>query len=270
MPAWNSKTEPAIQRFWDKYIILLEKQGIKPAQHRWYVRHIERYISYYSNQKLATHASEQVISYLHKLGRQKSLEDWQFVQVVRALEVLFSKLLAADWASDFDWDHWIDAAQTLEPGHNTLAREPGRPVTDMLAESRDGSLLKNVWKQHPKWLERLATEIRRRDYSIQTEKTYLQWTCRFLAYHKDIHDFTGDHIVAYLEQLAVKRNVSASTQSQALNALVFFYKHTLEQTVDDIRAVFSGKKTKTVTDGIKSAGGTGSFGWHERHSLTND
>jgi len=40
MPAWGSKSVPAIQRFWDKYIILLGKQGIKPGQHRWYVRHI--------------------------------------------------------------------------------------------------------------------------------------------------------------------------------------------------------------------------------------
>ncbi|MBE9515931.1 MAG: hypothetical protein IME93_03020 [Proteobacteria bacterium] len=84
MPAWDSKSEPAIQRFWDKYIILLGKQGIKPGQHRWYVRHIERYISNYSKQKLVTHTPEQVSAYLHKLGRQKSLEDWQFVQAVRA------------------------------------------------------------------------------------------------------------------------------------------------------------------------------------------
>ncbi len=48
MPAWDSRTEPAIQRFWDKYIILLEKQGIKPGQHRWYVCRIEQYISNYS------------------------------------------------------------------------------------------------------------------------------------------------------------------------------------------------------------------------------
>ena len=246
MPAWDSKTEPAIQRFWDKYLILLGKQGIKPAQHRWYVRHVERYISHYSNQKLFTHSPEQVTSYLHKLGRQVSLEDWQFVQAVRALEVLFCKLLAADWANGFNWDHWIDAAQSLESGHATIAREPGQPIAGMLAESRDGSLLKNIGEIHPQWLEKLVTEIRRRDYSVRTEQTYLQWTCRFLVYHKDIQGFTGDHIVAYLEQLAVKRNVSASTQSQALNALVFFYKHALDQPVDDIGTFFRAKKPKRL------------------------
>ncbi|GMQ97402.1 MAG: hypothetical protein BMS9Abin15_1121 [Gammaproteobacteria bacterium] len=246
MPTWGSKSEPAIQRFWDKYIILLGKQGIKPAQCRWYVRRIEQYISNYSNQKLVTHTPEQVSSYLHMLGRQRPLEDWQFVQAVRALQVLFCKLLVADWADDFDWDHWIDAAQSLEPGHVTLARESGRSVSDMLAESRDGSLIKNVGEMHPQWLERLVTDIRRRDYSIQTEKIYLQWVCRFLAYHKDIHDFTGDHIVAYLEQLVIKRNVSASTQSQALNALVFFYKNVLDLTVDDIGTFFRAKKPKRL------------------------
>ena len=161
MPAWDSRTEPAIQRFWDKYIILLEKQGIKLGQHRWYVRCIEQYISNYSKLKLATHTPEQVSSYLHMLCRQRSLEDWQFVQAVRALRVLFCKLLVADWADDFDWDHWIDAAQSLEPGHVTLAREPGRSVSDLLVESRDGSLIKNVGEVHPQWLERLVTVIRR-------------------------------------------------------------------------------------------------------------
>jgi len=65
MPARDSKAEPAIQRFWDKYIMLLGKQGIKPAQHRWYVRRIEQYISHYADQKLVTHTSELVLSYLH-------------------------------------------------------------------------------------------------------------------------------------------------------------------------------------------------------------
>ena len=244
MPAGDSKADPAIQRFWDKYIILLGKQGIKPAQHRWYVRRIEQYISHYADQKLVTHTAEQVTSYLQMLGRQRSLQDWQFVQAVRALRTLFCKLLATDWAADFDWDHWIDAAQALEPNHATLAREPGRPVADMMTESRDGSLLKNVWIMHPLWLESLVTKIRRRDYSIHTEQAYLQWVCRFLAYHKDTHDFTGDHIVAYLEQLVIKRNVSSSTQSQALNALVFFYKNVLNLTIDDIGTFFRAKKPK--------------------------
>ena len=88
--------------------------------------------------------------------------------------------------------------------------------------------------------------IRRRDYAIRTEQTYLQWVCRFLAYHKNVHEFSGDHIVAFLEQLVIKRNVSASTQSQALNALVFFYKNVLDITVDDIGAFFRAKKPKRL------------------------
>jgi len=246
MPTRYSSTEPAIQRFWDKYIILLGKQGIKPEQHRWYVRHIEQYISHYSKQKLVTHTPEQVSSYLHKLGRQASLEDWQFIQAVKALQVLFCKLLAANWAPDFDWDTWINSAQALGSGHATLAREPVRSITDMLTESRDGSLLKNVGKIHPQWLERLVTVIRRLDYSIRTEQTYLQWVCRFLAYHKDTNDFTGDHIVAFLEQLVIKRNVSSSTQNQALNALVFFYKNVLKLTTDDIGNFARAKKPKRL------------------------
>lgn len=168
MPMDGVKTDSAVRQFWDKYIILLGKQAIKPAQQRWFVRHAETYIAHYAEHKLATHSPEQVTQYLHVLGRQKRLKDWQFIQAVRAIRTLFRDLVQVDWANGFDWDHWIDSAHTLSPDHATLARENGHPGSDLPPEAGEGSLLKIITAQHPKWVQRLITEIRRRDYSIRT------------------------------------------------------------------------------------------------------
>ncbi len=103
MPTDGLKTDKAVRQFWDKYIILLGKQAIKPAQQRWFVRRAEEYIAHHSEHKLATHSPKQVTQYLHVLGRQERLKDWQFIQAVRAIRILFCDLVQVDWASTSAW-----------------------------------------------------------------------------------------------------------------------------------------------------------------------
>jgi hypothetical protein len=63
----------------------------------------------------------------------------------------------------------------------------------------------------------LITQIRVRQHSIRTEQAYLGWLCRFIGFNgmKDPSELAGEHISAFIEQLATKRNVATSTQSQA-------------------------------------------------------
>jgi len=71
--------------------------------------------------------------------------------------------------------------------------------------------------------------IRRKHYSIRTEQAYLEWAKRYIFFHGKRHpkDMGAPEIVAFLTDLAVARHVAASTQNQALNALVFLYKQVL-------------------------------------------
>ncbi len=71
--------------------------------------------------------------------------------------------------------------------------------------------------------------IRRKHYSIRTEQAYLEWAKRYILFHGKRHpkDMGAPEIVAFLTDLAVARYVAASTQNQALNALVFLYKQVL-------------------------------------------
>ena len=87
-------------------------------------------------------------------------------------------------------------------------------------------------------------------YAKRTIKAYLVWIADYIRFHKYQHPKKmGDQDVrVYLTHLAVKRNLSASTQASALNALVFLYSKYLEQPLsDDIGFVNSGRKPKLPT-----------------------
>jgi site-specific recombinase XerD len=67
-------------------------------------------------------------------------------------------------------------------------------------------------------------------YSYRTEQTYIHWIKRYLAFHGMKHpvELGPEHITAFVSHLAEGRRVSASTQNQALAAVLFLYKHVLK------------------------------------------
>ena len=82
----------------------------------------------------------------------------------------------------------------------------------------------------PRLLDRLRHALRSRHYSRRTEKAYVGWTRRYILFHGKRHpQELGRHEVeAFLTSLAVDGRVSASTQNQALAAILFLYRHVLE------------------------------------------
>ena len=85
-----------------------------------------------------------------------------------------------------------------------------------------------------KLLERLRDVIRAKHYSIRTEDAYHDWVKRFILFHNKRHPETMGvaEINAFLTYLAVHENVAASTQNQALNAIVFLYREVLHLELD--------------------------------------
>ena len=78
-------------------------------------------------------------------------------------------------------------------------------------------------------LDQVSDAIRRLHYSRRTEESYVQWIRRYIYFHDKRHPATlGEpDITAFLNHLAVDRSVAASTQNQALSALLFLYKQVL-------------------------------------------
>lgn len=85
------------------------------------------------------------------------------------------------------------------------------------------------WRRRAELLVRLRHAVRERHFSPRTEKAYAGWVGRFLRFHGDTpaQNLGEQEISAFLSSLAVDGNVSASTQNQALAALLFLYKHVL-------------------------------------------
>jgi len=78
----------------------------------------------------------------------------------------------------------------------------------------------------PKLLDQIRIAIRTRHYSNRTEKSYINWIKRYIKFHDTRHpsELNETHLQSYLEYLAVDKKVAASTQNQALNAILFLYK----------------------------------------------
>jgi len=85
-------------------------------------------------------------------------------------------------------------------------------------------------------VEQVRRAIRERHYSGRTEKSYADWTRRFLAYHRGIDParMGADEVRAYLTHLALARRVSASTQNQAFSALLFLFREVLRRQLTDL------------------------------------
>lgn len=89
-------------------------------------------------------------------------------------------------------------------------------------------------KPPKKLLEQVSDVIRLKHYSYKTEKSYVNWIKRYIIFHDKRHpqEMGGREIEEFLTHLAVEENVAASTQNQALNAILFLYKEVLKQELD--------------------------------------
>jgi integron integrase len=78
--------------------------------------------------------------------------------------------------------------------------------------------------------------MRLKHYSLRTEQTYLEWIKRFIFFHQKRHprEMGALEVKSFLTDLAVRRSVAASTQNQALNALVFLYQEVLDLSLGEI------------------------------------
>ncbi|MGH0030245.1 MAG: integron integrase [Myxococcota bacterium] len=83
----------------------------------------------------------------------------------------------------------------------------------------------------PRLLDQLRDALRTRHYSLRTEQAYVGWVRRFILFHDKRHpkDMGSAEVVAFLTHLATEGNVAASTQNQALSALLFLYRVLLRQ-----------------------------------------
>src|SRR5262245_10610910 len=93
-----------------------------------------------------------------------------------------------------------------------------------------------------KLLDQVRDALRTRHYSYRTEETYVDWIRRYILFHHKRHpkDMGTSDIQAFLAHLASERMVAASTQNQALSAILFLYREVLHTEIEPL--LLSGAK----------------------------
>ncbi len=104
-------------------------------------------------------------------------------------------------------------------------------------------------QQPKKLLDQARDAIRRKYYAYRTEETYVSWTKQYILYHKKRHpqEMGAAEIEAFLTHLATERHVAASTQNQALSAILFLYREVLHMPVTNVEVTWANKPKRLPT-----------------------
>lgn len=108
-------------------------------------------------------------------------------------------------------------------------------ITPNHQEAHQAHVLNNPSNPPPKkLLEQVRDALRTKHYSYRTEQTYIDWIKRYILFHKKRHpkDLGVEEIRTFIAHLAVDRHVAASTQNQALSAILFLYRMVLQQEIN--------------------------------------
>ncbi|ARU57250.1 integron integrase [Oleiphilus messinensis] len=99
------------------------------------------------------------------------------------------------------------------------------------------------------FMETVRNALRTKQYSLQTEKSYLYWVRQFIIFNDKRHpkDMGNAEIERFLTHLAVNRSVSPATQNQALCAIIFLYKYVICRDITDLRYSFTKKPIRLPT-----------------------
>jgi integron integrase len=100
----------------------------------------------------------------------------------------------------------------------------------------------------PKLLDQVRSAIRTRHYSIRTEEAYINWIRKFILFHNKRHpaEMGEAEIGQFITDLAVKKHMAASTQNQALSAILFLFNEVLQQEIGTIDNLVWAKRPKRL------------------------
>jgi hypothetical protein len=210
-----------VKHFWQQYRAAVLGQGVPAARADWLVRWAQRFARAMPGVPLRARTEAHMRAFLCDLGQKAHVEPWQVDQAQEALRMLYQECLPLPWARTWPLQaHAEEATRGLRPRQSF----------------RDELSARAVDADHQELLSRLRTEIRARHYSLRTEQAYEHWMRRFVTFHalQSPRQLGPEAVKEYLEYLAVERKVSASTQNQALNALVFLFEQVIGEPVGTI------------------------------------
>lgn len=240
---------------WVAYRQNLIRHGVPAEQAEWYVRWAEGFAKSMKG-PLASRSGADILRYLEKQARRADMNEWQIRQAVQAVRFLYQEQLNTTWARKWEWDkaesHAVAFLNKKVEAVPASVAGPDQPLPENDSGTRfaDQRPKDHFREKHAELVAGLRKEIRQRHYSLRTEQSYESWVLRFLAFHsgKMISEIGAEEIRSYLDYLVQERQVAASTQSQALNALVFFFKQVLQVQVGKIGDFTRSRRPRKLPD----------------------
>jgi len=200
-----------------QYRELLATRGVKVELLGEYLKWLRFFLDFCEKYKIGGLAAGRLRRFIQKLKEKNQSED-QRRRAYHAVSLYF-EMLPPDKPSE------KSAEMMAEP----VIQKPAVLVVRKSFYSEAGYQEKS---DSPEWdavLETMAGEIKVRHYSRKTLKTYANWSRKFQRFliNKPPQELTGDDVKQYLTHLAVTCKVASTTQNQAFNSLLFFFRHGL-------------------------------------------
>ena len=224
--------------FWEAYRACAEENRVSPDRSPFYVNWAKDFVNFLPEKPLKEISRKDIEAFLADLGKRRGIADWQVRQAEHALKILYEIFLP----------RYAPERQT------GVATDGKHPVQEAIAKTdgfRDRVIPGEVERQFSELVYAVKTEVRSRHYSYRTETAYLDWVRRFIAFHNyaDPRELDAPTSVkTYLDYLAVEREVAASTQNQALNALVFFYGQVLRKPLGEMEEFARAKRPRRLPE----------------------
>lgn len=246
------KKNSGSQTFWNSYRDRLVRHGVSEEHARWYVKWCQDFAKFQKG-SLKQRSGQDVLKFIDKLADLPAVKPWQTKQALESLRFLYQEYLAVPWASKWEWDKAEHHGETRAAEKVRRLSAPRQTSSFKPVEKFKDTLPGHSFKEeYSDLVDSLRKIIRRRQYSLRTEQTYESWILRFLAYNKEsgtsFDDAGPEQVRSYLNYLVDKRQVSASTQSQALNALVFLFEQVLERPLGSIGDFTRSRRPKKLPD----------------------
>jgi integron integrase len=227
-----------VNKFWDSYRQAAIASGLPAKNAEGFVKWAQKFAMATKGKPIRERSVADIRKFLFELSIQRSIQPWQVHQAEEALFFLYEGF--------FKLDLGLNTVQPLVPA-------PGisNPNFKAPQQFKDRTLSKTEEKaRYGELFSRFRSAMRVRHYSIRTERAYEQWIGRLLSFHKDkAADFIdADDIQSYLNYLAEERIVAASTQNQALNAIVFFFREVLKRDPGDFSDIVRAKRPAHVPE----------------------
>jgi len=221
------------EEFWSRFRVFLDARGIPSERHKWYVKWCQSFIDAFPEVSLRDRQVNHVRVFLRNLSTSASVKGWMLQQADDAMRLLCYDYLHLPWASS-----WPDLDAPPMPS----APPPKR-------HGRLNQWRKSLLEQYSgPWSDALHREIRIRHYSPRTEEAYRFWIARLLHFCRtnDPADIGEADIRRFLSDLAEHKQVSVSTQRQALNAVAFVFGQVLGRELGDFSDFDRARKPKKV------------------------